>query len=197
VDYCEYIMRKFNAGTENPRVIPFISPFAPFLDPGSKVFMNPEAYGYRLIHRTLEEHRRALVQPSWKYVLNYETEWMSRDEIVAATYEAGLRFNQMKARYGLISWAQAEATEARIGKAVYLSQQIDEIMAIEDDARRLRLLQAIKPQVDTANTSTVCDKRELEVPVGLLNLNIPRAAWMFLSDVAGHLLRQRRKANAT
>jgi B12-binding domain/radical SAM domain protein len=197
VNYCEYIMRKFNADTENPRVIPFISPFAPFLDPGSKVFMNPEAYGYRLIHRTLEEHRQALVQPSWKYVLNYETQWMSRDEIVAATYEAGLRFNRMKARYGLISRAQAEATEGRIKKAVHLSQQVDEIMAIEDDVRRLKLLQAIKPQVDTANTSTVCDKRELEVPVGLLNLNIPRAAWMFLSDAAGHPLRKRRKANAT
>jgi len=197
VDYCEYLMAKFNAGTDNPRVIPFISPFAPFLDPGSKVFMNPEAYGYRLIHRTLEEHRQALVQPSWKYVLNYETQWMSRDEIVAATYEAASRFNQMKARYGLISQAQADATEARIKKAIHLSRQVDEIMAIEDDVRRLKLLQAIKPEVDTANTSTVCDKRELEVPVGLLNLNFPRAAWMFLSDVAGNLLGQRRKADAT
>ncbi len=183
-------MEKFNAGDDSPRVIPFISPFAPFLDPGSKVFMNPQAYGYRLIHRTLEEHRQALVQPSWKYVLNYETEWMNRDEIVAATYEAARRFNQMKARYALISPAQAEATEARIKKAVRLSRQIDEIMAIEDDGRRFKLLRAIKPQVDTANMSTVCDKRELEVPMGLLKLNIPRAAWMFLSDT----VRRKRKA---
>ncbi len=194
VDYCEYIMEKFNTGTDNPRVIPFISPMAPFLDPGSKVFMNPEAYGYRLIHRTLEEHRQALVQPSWKYVLNYETKWMSRDEIVTATYQAALRFNRMKARYGLISQAQADATEARIKKAIRLSRQVDEIMAIEDKARRAKLLQAIKPQVDTANTSTVCDKRELEVPVGLLKLNIPRAAGIFLCDVVGNLLRQKRKA---
>jgi B12-binding domain/radical SAM domain protein len=197
VDYCEYVMNRFNSGASSPRVIPFISPFAPFLDPGSKVFVAPEAYGYRLIHRTLEEHRQALVQPSWKYVLNYETQWMSRDEIVAATYDAALRFNRMKARYGLISQAQADATEARIKKAVRLSQQVDEIMTIEDEARRLKLLQAIKPQVDTANTSTVCDKRELEVPLGLFKLNIPRAAWMFLSDAVGNLLGQRRKAGAT
>jgi len=197
VDYCQYLMEKFNASSDNPRVIPFISPFAPFLDPGSKVFVNPEAYGYRLIHRTLEEHRQALVQPSWKYVLNYETQWMNRDEIVAATYEAALRFNRMKARYGLVSQAQAAATEARIKKAMRLSRQVDEIMAIEDQARRLKLLQAIKPQVDTANTSTVCDKRELEVPVGLFKLNIPRAAWMFISDVVNNLLYQRRKAGMT
>jgi len=196
VDYCAHIMEKFNAGTDNPRVIPFISPFAPFLDPESKVFMNPEAYGYRMIHRTLEEHRQALVQPSWKYVRNYETKWMSRDEIVAATYEAALRFNRMKSSYGLIPQTQADATEARILKAIRLSQQVDEIMVIEDEARRLELLQAIKPEVDTANTSTVCDKRELEVPVGLFKLNIPRAAWMFLSDVMGNLLGRRRKAGA-
>lgn len=197
VDYCEYIMEKFNTGTDSPRVIPFISPMAPFLDPGGKAFMNPEAYGYRLIHRTLEEHRQALVQPSWKYVLNYETKWMSRDEIVAATYEAALRFNRMKARYGLISQAQADATETRIKKAIRLSRQVDEIMTIEDKTRRLKLLQAIKPQVDTANTSTVCDKRELEVPVGLLKLNIPHAAWIFLSDMAGSMLSRIRKVGAT
>ncbi len=194
VDYCEYIMEKFNAGTSNPRVIPFISPFAPFLDPGSKVFMDPEAYGYRLIHRTLEEHRRALVQPSWKYVLNYETKWMNRDEIVAVTYEAALRFNRMKARYGLISQVQAEATEARIKKAIRLCQQVDEITTIKDESRRFKLLQAIKPQVDAANISTVCDKRELEVPVGLFRLNIPRAAWMYLSDMMSNVLGQKRKA---
>lgn len=191
INYCEYIMEKFNAGTDNPRVIPFISPFAPFLDPGSKAFMNPEAYGYRLIHRTLEEHRQALVQPSWKYVLNYETKWMSRHEIVSVTYQAALRFNHMKARYGLISQAQAKATERRIKKAIRLSRQVDEIMAIEDETRRAKLLQAIKPQVDTANASTVCDKRELEVPVGLFKLNILRAAWIFLSDAMGNLLSQR------
>ena len=194
VDYCEYIMEKFNSDTDNPRVIPFISPFAPFLDPGSKVFMDPEPYGYRMIHRTLEEHRQALVQPSWKYVLNYETKWMNRDEIVKATYQAALRFNKIKARYGLISQMQADATQARIKKAIQLSRQVDEIMAIQDETRRQKLLQAIKPQVDTANMSTVCDKRELEVPMGLLKLNIPQAAWMFLSDTARDLLGRKRKA---
>jgi B12-binding domain/radical SAM domain protein len=196
VDYCETIMEKFNAGTDDPRVIPFISPMAPFLDPGSKVFMNPEAYGYRLFYRTLEEHRQALVQPSWKYVLNYETQWMSRDEIVAATYEAARRFNRMKARYGLVSQEQAAATEARIEKAVRLSHKVDEIMIVEDKARRFKLLRAIKPQVDTANMSTVCDKRELEVPVGLFKLNLLRAAWIFVSDLLCNLTKGRRKVGA-
>jgi hypothetical protein len=92
---------------------------------------------------------------------------------------------------------QADATEKRIEKAIRLSRQVDEIMAIEDEIRRAKLLRAIKPQVDTANTSTVCDKRELEVPVGLFKLNIPRAAWIFLRDVLGNLLNPKRKVRAT
>ena len=30
-------------------MIPFISPLAPFLDPGSRAFEEPERYGYRLL----------------------------------------------------------------------------------------------------------------------------------------------------
>ena len=33
---------------------------APFLDPGSLVFDNPEEYGYTLRATTLEEHRQLL-----------------------------------------------------------------------------------------------------------------------------------------
>ncbi|MCL7454528.1 MAG: TIGR04190 family B12-binding domain/radical SAM domain protein [Anaerolineae bacterium] len=185
VDYCEYLMRDLDPGPVR-RLIPFISPLAPFLDPGSPVFENPERYGYRFFARTVKEHRQALVQPSWKYVLNYENEWMNRDEIVDSTYEAGLRLNRLKAKYGLVGAEQAERTEARILTARRLIRRVDEIMSIEDEERRAKLLRAIKPQVDNANLSTVCDKAELNVPLKGLKLNLPRAAWYF----AGQMLRR-------
>jgi B12-binding domain/radical SAM domain protein len=186
VDYCEYLMRDLDRGP-NRRLIPFISPLAPFLDPGSPAFVQPERHGYRLFARTLEEHRQALVQPSWKYVLNYETEWMDRDQIVASTYEAGLRLNRLKARYGLVEPAQAERTEARILKARRLMAQVDDIMSIQDPGRRARLLRAIKPQVDDANLSTVCDKAELNVPLSGIKLNLPSAACFFAGQVWNRL----------
>ncbi len=202
VDYCEYLMRDLDEGADQNaarrRLVPFISPLAPFLDPGSPVFESPERYGYHLFARTLEEHRQALVQPSWKHVLNYETEWLNRDQIVDSTYEAGLRLNRLKARYGLLDPAQAQRTEARILKARRLIAQVDDIMSIQDAARRAKLLVAIKPQVDNANLSTVCDKTELNIPLSGITLNLPRAACIFLVQMARrtrpgrHLLRQRR-----
>ena len=192
VEYCRYLMTDLDQGP-NRRLIPFISPLAPFLDPGSPVFENPERYGYRFFARTLEEHRQALVQPSWKYVLNYETEWMNRDQIVDSTYEAGLRLNRLKAECGLIGPAQAEQTEARILKAQRLIAQVDDIVSIEDPERRAKLLHAIKPQVDDANLSTVCDKAELNVPMRGITLNLPRTAALFLEQALRRLLPQDKK----
>jgi B12-binding domain/radical SAM domain protein len=179
VDYCGHLIRTYNRDGDN-RLIPFISPLAPFLDPGSEVFENPEAHGYRFFCRTLEEHRRALVQPSWKYVLNYETRWMNRDEIVDSTYEAGLRLNRLKMEAGMSPRDVGEATEKRILKARRLIAQIDDIMTIADEGRRGKLLRALKPQVDSANISTVCEKSELDLPVGWAKLNIPAAVAVLL-----------------
>ncbi|MEN6430894.1 MAG: TIGR04190 family B12-binding domain/radical SAM domain protein, partial [Coriobacteriales bacterium] len=83
------------------RLLAFISPMAPFLDPGSMVFDNPEAYGYTLRARTLEEHRQLLLQPSWEHILNYEPDAMTRSEMVQATYEAAIGLNRIKAEVGI------------------------------------------------------------------------------------------------
>ncbi|HEY49879.1 MAG TPA: TIGR04190 family B12-binding domain/radical SAM domain protein, partial [Dehalococcoidia bacterium] len=65
--YLKALLKEFG---QRKVVFPFISPLAPFLDPASKAFEEPEHYGYRLFFRTLEEHRQALESPSWKYMLS-------------------------------------------------------------------------------------------------------------------------------
>jgi B12-binding domain/radical SAM domain protein len=175
VDYCEALMNRY-AKPDDCRVAPFISPLAPFLDPGSRAFEHPERYGYRLRFRTLEEHRQALLAPSWKHVLNYETRWMDRDEIVMATYEAGRRLNRVKVECGLTEPSVAEAVERRIDRAVSLSREIDRLMEIGDAGERDARLLALKPDVDASNMGTVCDKRELEAPGRGRSINLLQAA---------------------
>lgn len=175
VDYAGRLIREFNRN-RNPRLFPFISPMAPFLDPGSAAFEAPEQYGYRVFYRSLEEHRFALEQPSWKYILSYETRWMSREEIVESTYEAGLRLNELKKAYGLISPRRAEDVSSRIHKARLLLRLIDDVLTMSNSALRDKFLRALKPHVDNANTSTVCDKEELNVRLGFFNLRLLRSA---------------------
>jgi hypothetical protein len=181
VDYSKKMLETYSSGGEH-RVIPFISPLAPFLDPGSRAFEEPEKHGFKLFARTLEEHRQRLLEPSWKYVLNYETKWMNRDKIVDATYEAGRRMNQIKADNGVISAAKAEATEIRIDRAVALMKEIDTVMLISDEGDRKQKLNELKHHVDNSNESTVVDKRELEAPIKGMKINFLNAAGVVLQE---------------
>jgi B12-binding domain/radical SAM domain protein len=187
IDYCADLLRRFG---RDGRLIPFISPLAPFLDPGSRGFENPDEHGYKLFARTLEEHRRRLGAPSWKYVLNYETRWMTRDQLVDATYAAGRRLNRIKADYGLVPAAQANATEVRIDRAVELSAEIDRLMASATPEQFHLEMSRLKAEIDQVNMSTVCDKRELNVEFSGPKLRYHQVAWMLIEDVARGLGRR-------
>ena len=192
IDYCQTLLERL--GTDG-RLHPFIAPLAPFLDPGSAAFEEPERHGYRLFYRTLEEHRQALLLPSWKYILNYETRWMKRSEIVEATYEAQLRLSRLKAAYGLISGEEHLATEERIAKAKELVRRIDRLLEIEEEARRKRELQALKPQMDEVNFATLPEDRELALPVGWGKWNPFWAVWLLAQEWWGNLKGGKRAAS--
>ena len=187
VEFCEHLL---DAVDGDRRLIPFTAPLAPFLDPGSLAFEEPDRFGYRLLCRTLEEHRRALLAPTWKHILSYETRWMDRDTLAVTTYEAGRRLNRLKARYGIVSEAQAADTEDRIERALSLMARIDEWIATRSREEVEREMLAIKDQIDRANTSTVCDKEELDVPVSWMPFNAPELFKLGVSEV-WRMLRRR------
>jgi B12-binding domain/radical SAM domain protein len=171
VDYCHSLLKRSQPYN---KLLPFISPLAPFLDPGSAAFEEPERYGYRLLYRTVEEHRQALMAPSWKYILNYETKWMDRDEIVASTYEAGKRLNHLKAEFGLVDPKTAESVEMRIEGAVGMMKEIDRIMSLPDMRERKTALDSTlngRLSLQTYSMSTVCEKKELEWPTRFIRMN--------------------------
>lgn len=163
VDYCKYLLDKFQG---EKRLCFFIAPLAPFLDPGCSVYENPEKFGYKKFYHTLEEHRQALVMPSWKYILSYETDSMSRDEIVESTYEAALRLNMLKYDYNLVDEGLYKDIEYRIKTARQIMREIDEIMSLpEHEREREAKLLLIRQKVETVNKATICGKDELKWPI--------------------------------
>jgi B12-binding domain/radical SAM domain protein len=175
IDYCEHLMNIFDQ-----RLNLFISPLAPFLDPGSIAFEKAEELGYKVLYQTLEDYRQALLGPSWKYTLSYETKWMTRDEIVQSSYQAGLRLNRLKERYRLIDAPTAQKTENRILLAMEMIRKIDELILL-DEPQRSRKLMALKENFDQASMSTVCDKEEIKWPVLRWRLNIPNILRTFFA----------------
>jgi B12-binding domain/radical SAM domain protein len=171
VDYCRFLLERFRS---YGKLFPFISPLAPFLDPGSTVFEAPEKYGYRLLCRTVEEHRQALLAPSWKYILNYETGWMNRNEIVYSTYEAGKRLNRLKAEFGLIDPKTAESVEVRLEGAVEMMKEIDRMMTIPNPVEREAALESLsggRLALQHYSMSTICEKKELAWPTRFIRMN--------------------------
>jgi hypothetical protein len=175
VDYCEQLFKM-----TDKRLSCFISPMGPFLDPASRAFEEPERYGYHLFARTLEEHRQLLVQPSWQQILNYETQWMTRDEMAAVTYDAGEALNRLKLRYGRIAQAQGEMVAQHIQNARDLSARLD--AAAQRNTPDQEAEARLRGEVNAFSVSTVCDKQELFWSRRLLNFNvwaILRLAWEY------------------
>ncbi len=175
VDYCGQLLDRFNG---DKRLYLFIAPLAPFLDPGSPAFEDP-GKGYRVLFKTVEEHRQALVQPSWKYAINYETDTMDRGQLVETTYEAMIRLNRLKAEYGVISKELSEAENRRLEDAREMTQTIDDIVSSGDYEALLRL----KPQIDRINMSAYTHWEELKLPMGNNGVRFLRSLW---SWATGH-----------
>ena len=166
VDYCRDLLKKFGK-----RLNPLISPLAPFIDPGSLAYEESERFGYKVLYWSLEEYRKALLQPSWKYTLGYETNWMTREEIVETTYQIALCLNQVKAEFGVIDPHTAKKIEERIHETVEMMKKLDEIVREKEVSKREAVLKHLKPKIDQLNISTICDKDDIRWPAGRRRLN--------------------------
>ncbi len=162
IDYCEHLFRQ-----SDRRLSCFISPLGPFLDPGSRGFEEPERFGYRLLARTLEEHRQLLLQSSWAQILNYETEWMSREELVEVTYAAAETLNALKLKYRRVNPAYGRQVAKRILRARALKNRLNDCARQHQPAP-----EDLKGEIHEYSVSTVCDKRELFWGRHLLNFKL-------------------------
>ena len=174
VEYCGYLWDKFKG---DKRLYLFIAPLAPFLDPGSLAFEEPQKYGYRVLYHTVEEHRQALEQPAWKYSMNYETKWMTREQIVDTTYRAMIRLNSLKAKHGVISEQMAQAENHRLQAAQEILLRIDDMVS----AGNLEELSALKARIDEINMSPSTHWEELKLPVGQVRVKFLRSLWSLLT----------------
>lgn len=183
-EYCRHL---FSITDNDSRLFPYTAPLAPFLDPGSIAFENPEKYGYRLLARTLEEHRIRLTSPSWKDVLSYETFLMNRDQIAEVSYEAAELLNDVRRECGQLDEEEYLARKERNHLARKLLKEVDEVMAIRDpDIRETRLAE-LRVRGYSLMESTICQKRDLEWNSRNVLRNIPR---IFLGILKSEILKR-------
>ena len=157
-DYVRHLYERFHY---DRRLVAFASPMAPLLDPGSKAFDNPEKYGYTLRAKTLEEHRQRMVMPSWKHIMNYESDTLSAAELVDVTYEIAREFNRIKGEGGIIDVQAAAQTDARIAQA---HEQMSRLDALIGDDPLGTDISEMKDEIERLSQSTIVEKTDLNRP---------------------------------
>jgi clorobiocin biosynthesis protein CloN6 len=132
VEYAQRLLEKFKGKNVNPMLCPMI----PFLDPASTFFEFPDKHGYRVFHRTVEEHRRAMGRASIINRLNYETKWQSRSELVYTGFRAVRKLMEIKAEIGKLPPSWVKKYNARIDDALEFVPIVHEADSIADPAVR-------------------------------------------------------------
>ncbi len=161
LDYCEHLLKKY----QGKRVIPYISPMVPFLDPGSDIFENPQEYGYRIFHKTLEEHRRAMISLKWRDRLNYETVWLDRQSLVDISYEVIRTLYLLKNKYGQLPDGLAQKGIELIDSAVGLLDQVDRWERIPDGPSKTIVGEDLRRRILKYNREQLKTVRSQQRPV--------------------------------
>jgi B12-binding domain/radical SAM domain protein len=161
LDNIKFVEEIHNSCQQDSRLAYFVAPLAPFLDPASAAFENPEKYGYIKLCYTLEDHRKAITQPSWKHMLSYETTSMTRDDIVDATYESAKLLNDFKLQYKLIDKKAHQDIESKIARSQAYITRIDELLGDSPELQKADL-DKLKSEFDALNEYSICGKNELK-----------------------------------
>lgn len=143
VDYCEHLLRKFKGLNVNPMICPMI----PFLDPASTFFEFPEEHGYRVFHRTVEQHRAGNERASLLNRINYETQWLSRQQLVEVGFESVKRLMEIKGSLSVLPKFSVRDYNKHIDDALQFIPVVHEADCIADPRERARALDAIGDEI--------------------------------------------------
>jgi clorobiocin biosynthesis protein CloN6 len=134
LDYARRLLEVFRGQNVNPMICPMI----PFLDPASEFFEHPEKHGYRVFHRSVEEHRRGMERASLLNRINYETKWLSRADLVRVGFRAVRELMEAKADMRALPRSLVRDYVAKIDDALQMIGVVHEADCIADPADRAR-----------------------------------------------------------
>lgn len=181
VRYCAHLLEKYRGRA----VTPFICPMLPFLDPGSEIYDHPERFGYRIFHRSVEDHVHALVSLNWRDRLNYETEWLSREELVAISYEAVRDLTLLKKKHRVLPSGVADDIVRRIDATHELLADIDSHAEMSDGGEKATMGRSLKRRIREYNALQLSTVRSQQRPI---DLGFSRQQWFDTNEAFAEVM---------
>lgn len=143
IGYCRRLLEKFKGRNVNPMICPMI----PFLDPASTFFEFPDEHGYRIFHRSVEEHRRGMERASVLNRINYETRWLSRKDFIEVGFRAVRELMEIKAEVGMLPQFCVRDYNAKIDDALQFIPVVHEADCLADPRERARELDRLGDEI--------------------------------------------------
>jgi clorobiocin biosynthesis protein CloN6 len=143
LEYCIRLVKLF----KGRGVTPMLCPMIPLLSPASNWFEHPEQYGFRVLMRTAEEHRRGMERASLINRINYETKWLSREDLVYVGYRAVRRLMEAKAEMRALPSGMVGDYIAKIDDALEMIPRVHKADCLPDAADRKRALAELGDEI--------------------------------------------------
>ncbi len=110
------------------------------LDPGSIAYEHPAKFGYKMLYTTFNEMRQRLASPSWVDWINYETRYMTRDQLVESMFKATEIWIQLYERYQILDGATASSERMKLRLEKEITREVQNVLKNPDkEARSERL----------------------------------------------------------
>ncbi|KXA89620.1 hypothetical protein AKJ62_02735, partial [candidate division MSBL1 archaeon SCGC-AAA259D14] len=133
----------------------FLSPLAPFIDPGSPAFENPDKHGFEILFKDINKYRKAIRSDSWEYCLNYKTDELDREGIVKSTYDGLFSMIDKKKKYGHINEDEYEKKKRQIEISKKINQEVKRGMESE------KIIDKYLSDLDMSTQKSVSTTKEL------------------------------------
>jgi clorobiocin/coumermycin A biosynthesis protein CloN6/CouN6 len=147
VEYCRHLLRRFKGKAVNPMLCPMI----PFLDPASTFFEFPEQHGYRVFHRTAEQHRRGMERASILNRINYETRWLTRSDLVNVGFRAVRALMEAKGEFGTLPKSVVRDYNSKIDDALNFIPVVHEADCLTNEQERKCELEKLGDEIERRN----------------------------------------------
>jgi radical SAM superfamily enzyme YgiQ (UPF0313 family) len=113
------------------------------LDPGSIAYESPTRFGYRMLFTTFNQIREKLSSPLWVDWVNYETRYLTRDQVVQSIFEATKVWIDLYEKHGLFDQKRAYDERIRLQLEKRIVAEVRGVLEKPDSPERLQKLKEL------------------------------------------------------
>jgi B12-binding domain/radical SAM domain protein len=114
------------------------------LDPGSIAYENPAKFGYKMLYTTFNQIQQRVASPSWVDWINYETRYLTKDQLVESIFKATEIWIQLFETYEIFDEARAYSERMKLRLEKEITREVEDVLKNPDEKARSQRLKELE-----------------------------------------------------